>query len=68
MINKDIVYIFCFVLILINYIINKYNYNIPICFKKNILLRLIFIICILYLAIINIYLGVFLGITFLSLN
>jgi hypothetical protein len=66
MINKDIVYIFSFLLIIINLLI--YKREVPEYFKNNIVFKLIFLIWILYLAHINIYLGVFLGITFLSLN
>ena len=66
MINKDIVYIFSFLLIILNLVI--YNKDVPDYFKNNIVFKLIFLLLILYLAHINIYLGVFLGITFLSLN
>lgn len=66
MINKDIVYIFSFLLIIVNLLI--YKNDTPEYFKNNVLFKLIFLMCILYLSHINIYLGVFLGITFLSLN
>ena len=65
MINKDIVYIVCFILIVINCLI--YNYNVPEFLESNIF-KLILLILILIMANKNIYIGFFLGITFLSLN
>ena len=65
MINKDIVYIVCFILIVINCLI--YTYDIPEFLESNIF-KLILLILILIMANKNIYIGFFLGITFLSLN
>jgi len=65
MINKDIVYIVCFILIVINCLI--YNYDVPEFLESNIF-KLILLILILIMANKNIYIGFFLGITFLSLN
>ena len=65
MINKDIVYIVCFLLIVINCLI--YNYDVPEFFESNIF-KLILLILLLIVANKNIYIGFFLGITFLSLN
>jgi len=66
MINKDIVYIVCFILIIINCIIynkpNKPNYITHPLFK------LIFIVCLTIVAHYSLYIGVFLGITFLTIN
>ena len=65
MINKDIVYIVCFLLIVINCLL--YNYEVPVFLESNIF-KLILLILILIMANKNIYIGFFLGITFLSLN
>jgi len=65
MINKDIVYIVCFLLIVINCLI--YNYDVPE-FLESTIFKLILLILILIMAHKNIYIGFFLGITFLSLN
>lgn len=65
MINKDIVYIVCFILIVINCLI--YNYDVPEFLESNIC-KLILLVLILIMANRNIYIGFFLGITFLSLN
>ena len=65
MINKDIVYIVCFILIVINCLI--YNYDVPEFLESNIF-KLILLILIFKNSNKNIYIGFFLGITFLSLN
>ena len=65
MINKDIIYIVCFILIIINCII--YNkHELPIYINSPIF-KLIFLICTTILSYLNIYIGVFLGITFLTI-
>ena len=66
MINKDVVYIACFILIIINCLI--YNSNELPEFIGSPLFKAIYLILILVIANINIYIGLFLGITFLSLN
>jgi hypothetical protein len=66
MINKDIVYIGCFILIVINCLI--YNSNDLPEFIESPLFKAIYLVLILIIANINIYIGLFLGITFLSLN
>jgi len=66
MINKDIVYILCFILIIINCIIYNKN-NIPL-YTKTPLFKLIFLLCILIIANYNLYIATFLSITFLNLN
>jgi len=64
-INKDIVYIVCFILILINCILyNKQNKPIYI---NNPIFKLIFLFCIMILSYLNIYIATFLGITFLTI-
>ena len=65
MINKDIVYVGCFILIIINYLI--YNNDLPE-FIESPLFKAIYLVLTLIMANINIYIGLFLGITFLSLN
>ena len=65
MINKDIVYIVCFILIIINCIIYN-NTERPI-YINNPIFKLIFLICTTILAYLNIYIGTFLGITFLTI-
>ena len=65
MINKDIVYIVCFILIVINCLI--YKYDVPDFLESNIF-KLILLILTVIMANKNIYIGFFLGITFLSLN
>ena len=65
MINKDIVYIVCFILIVINCLV--YTYDVPEFLESNIF-KLILLVLILIMANQNIYIGFFLGITFLSLN
>ena len=65
MINKDIVYIVCFLLIVINSLI--YNNDIPDFLESNIF-KLILLVLTVIMANKNIYIGFFLGITFLSLN
>jgi len=65
MINKDIVYIVCFLLIVINSLI--YNNDIPEFLESNIF-KLILLVLTVIMANKNIYIGFFLGITFLSLN
>ena len=66
MINKDIVYIICFIIIIINCLI--YNSNKVPDFIDSPLFKAIYLGLILIIANINIYIGLFLGITFLSLN
>jgi hypothetical protein len=65
MINKDIVYIVCFILIIINCIIYT-NHERPI-YINNSIFKLIFLICTTILSYLNIYIGTFLGITFLTI-
>jgi hypothetical protein len=65
MINKDIVYIVCFILIVINCLV--YTYDVPEFLESNIF-KLILLILTVIMANKNIYIGFFLGITFLSLN
>jgi len=65
MINKDIVYIVCFILIIINCIIYSKN-NIPT-YTKSIIFKIIFLLCMLVISNYNLYIGTFLGITFLNI-
>ena len=66
MINKDIVYIVCFILIVINCLIYN-SYDFPE-FIDSPLFKAIYLVLTLIISNINIYIGLFLGITFLSLN
>jgi hypothetical protein len=66
MINKDIVYIVCFFLIIINCLIYNSN-NLPE-FIESPLFKAIYLVLTLIISNINIYIGIFLGITFLSLT
>ena len=64
MINKDIVYIICFILIIVNCII--YNAEKPV-YVKHPIFKILFLVCTTILSYLNIYIGVFLGITYLSI-
>jgi len=65
MINKDIVYIVCFILILINCIV--YNKKTKPPYINNFLFKLVFLFCIMILSYLNIYISTFLGIIFLTI-
>ena len=64
MINKDIVYIVCFILIIINCILYKKTNPLYI---NNPIFKILFLICTILLSYLNIYIGTFLGITFLTI-
>jgi hypothetical protein len=64
MINKDIVYIVCFILIIINCILYKKTKPVYI---NTPIFKILFLICTILLSYLNIYIGTFLGITFLTI-
>ena len=64
-INKDIVYIVCFILILINSIL--YNKQQKPIYVNNPIFKLVFLLCIMILSYLNIYIATFLAITFLTI-
>jgi hypothetical protein len=65
MINKDIVYIVCFILILINCIL--YNKQKKPVYINNPIFKLLFLVCIMTLSYLNLYISTFLAITFLTI-
>jgi len=65
MINKDVVYIVSLILIIINCII--YDKELPN-YTKTIYFHILFLICTLAILHENIYLGFFLGVTYLNIN
>jgi len=65
MINKDIVYIVCFILILLNCIL--YNIKIRPKYIHNPIFKLLFLLYIMTLSNLNIYIATFFAITFLTI-
>lgn len=63
--NKDILYLISFVLILINYMLLTYD---KFKIKNNLIVKTILLFIIVYVLNYNIYLGILTGMTYLSLN